>query len=76
MALIDEDLFQIHSSLQQAHAADPTNAPQPSGRSTRNSSRALTSWLTGGAQDYGYERWLAALGPGEVAAAKQTGLVF
>uniref|UniRef100_V5EWS7 AAA+ ATPase domain-containing protein n=1 Tax=Kalmanozyma brasiliensis (strain GHG001) TaxID=1365824 RepID=V5EWS7_KALBG len=77
MALIDSDLAEIHASLQQAHAADPTNAPLPSGRSTRNSSRALTSWLTGsGGQEYGYERWLAALGPGEVLAAKKTTLVF
>ncbi|KAJ9476158.1 Telomere length regulation protein ELG1 [Pseudozyma hubeiensis] len=84
MALVDADLAQIHTSLQQqqqqqqeaeADSNGVAAAPATRGRSTRNSSRALTSWL-GIENDYGYERWLAALGPEEVNLARQTNLTF
>lgn len=82
MAMIDEDLASIHASLQHEsqalesrgeHLQSP--ATMSARRSTRNSSRALTSWL-GTHHDYAYERWLAALGPREVELAKLTSLVF
>ena len=77
MALVDEDLAQIHASLQQQQQSDQVATQQTSGvgRSTRNSRAALTSWLTG-TPDYGYERWLGSVGPEHVKVAQLTKLSF
>lgn len=81
MALVDDDLAQIHASLHQnALTSDPTLAAGAGvggggGRTTRNSSR-LTSWLTGGGVETGYERWLWMVGPDELCAARSTSLIF
>nr|CDI56758.1 telomere length regulation protein [Melanopsichium pennsylvanicum 4] len=75
MALVDEDLAQIHAALAQQAAADGDSSVLSAGggRSTRNSSRLMSNWLSG--ETPGYERWLA-LGPEEVRAAKATSLNF
>ncbi|TKY87019.1 hypothetical protein EX895_003696 [Sporisorium graminicola] len=91
MALVDEDLAQIHASLrlqqqqqQQQQQVESSSSAQEApavagmarGRSTRTSrAAAFTSWLTG-TPEYGYERWLGAMGPEQVAVAQSTRLTF
>ncbi|SOV05873.1 uncharacterized protein UDID_08806 [Ustilago sp. UG-2017a] len=74
MALVDDDLAQMHTSLHNQAAPNPTHPTTTvSGRTTRNSSR-LTSPL--GGEHGGYERWLRTIGPHQLSAAKSTMLAF
>lgn len=80
MALVDDDLARIHASLHEQAALSSSDSSLPTltlaggGRTTRNSSRL--TWLAGGGENGGYERWLWMIGADQVDAAKGTNLVF
>ncbi|KAJ1032840.1 hypothetical protein NDA18_001564 [Ustilago nuda] len=72
MALVDDDLGQMHASLPNQAAPDASHATK-TGRTTRNSSR-LTSPL--GGEHGGYERWLSTIGRDQLWDVKSTMLSF